>query len=94
MLAAGRHDLSSVAERLTHRSSRPTAPPGFERSRTGPGFIIVIALSLAMLALVAIAPMGLEEQALFGIATCASANSRQSRRSRSLAGASHAVVSD
>ena len=38
---------------------------------TGPGFVIVIVLAIIMLALVAIAPMGLEAQSIFGVGTCA-----------------------
>jgi len=73
VLAEWRSQLSAVAEApLTHRRETPASPPGVERSRTSVGFVIVILLALVMLALVAIAPMGLEEQALFGIATCVS----------------------
>ncbi|MGH7075731.1 MAG: UDP-forming cellulose synthase catalytic subunit [Stellaceae bacterium] len=73
MRATGRNPLSAIGEApLTQQRRAPAPPPGIERSHTGPGFIIVMVLALVMLALVAIAPMGLEEQAIFGAGTCVS----------------------
>ncbi len=64
--------MSAVAEAPQPITREPETPPReARRSRVSPGFIVIILLSVVMLALVAIAPMGLEEQALFAIGTCA-----------------------
>jgi cellulose synthase (UDP-forming) len=63
--------LTALAEApKTQNRAAPGPPPEVERSHAGLGFVAVIALAVIMLALVAIAPLGLEEQALFGVVTC------------------------